>query len=277
MSLTVGSLFTGIGGFDLGLERAGMKIMWQSEIDKFACQVLKKHWVNVPNLGDITKIDWSKVEPVDVICGGYPCQPFSTAGKRKGKDDPRHLWRWFRDAISGIRPRYALLENVAGHLSMGGLEVIADLAEIGYDAQWRVVSAAGLGAPHRRNRLFIIAYPASKQSNGRQFAINKKEFKKERLQEQIRTVCADVSHTKSGVRGSEKSHDIFSGDWQTTEFRKSDCGIRSIGDWWQIEPSMGRVADGVSNRVDRLRGLGNAIVPQVSEYIGRLVVAHSQN
>ena len=159
MTLTVGSLFSGIGGLDLGLERAGMKVIWQSEIDPYCNKVLKKHWPKVTNHGNIKDINWGNVERPDVICGGYPCQPFSTAGKRRGTDDPRHLWPWVRDAISALRPSYAILENVRGHLSMGGLQVIGELAEIGYDAEWRVVSAAGMGAPHRRERIIIVAYP----------------------------------------------------------------------------------------------------------------------
>jgi DNA (cytosine-5)-methyltransferase 1 len=166
MTLTVGSLFSGIGGLDLGLERAGMKVIWQSEIDPYACKVLKKHWPEVPNHGDIKQIDWRAVEPVDVICGGYPCQPFSLAGQRKGTDDPRHLWPWVRTAISELRPRYAILENVRGHLTMGGTQVIGELAEIGYDAEWRVVSAAGWVRPIRRERIIIIvAYPTELHSN----------------------------------------------------------------------------------------------------------------
>lgn len=169
--MKVGSLFSGIGGLDLGLERAGMTVSWQSEIDPYACKVLAKHWPGVPNHGDIKRIDWGAVEPVDVICGGYPCQPFSTAGKRRGKDDPRHLWPWVRDAIGALRPNYAILENVRGHLSLGGLTVVGELAEIGYDAEWRVVSAAGMGAPHRRDRIIIVAYPNGCDApNGRQNA-----------------------------------------------------------------------------------------------------------
>jgi DNA (cytosine-5)-methyltransferase 1 len=159
MTLTVGSLFSGIGGFDLGLERAGMKVIWQSEIDTFASRVLKKHWPDVPNLGDITKVDWTKVERPDVICGGYPCQPFSTAGKRGGANDPRHLWPAMHNAICVLRPRYALMENVRGHLSLGFGRVLGDLAEIGYDAEWQVIPAAAVGAPHKRDRVFIVAYP----------------------------------------------------------------------------------------------------------------------
>ena len=167
--LAVGSLFSGIGGLDLGLERAGMKVIWQSEIDLYCNKVLKKHWPEVPNYGNIKEIDWQTIPRPDVICGGYPCQPFSTAGKRRGTDDPRHLWPWVRTAISELRPRYAILENVRGHISMGGLQVIGELAEVGYDAEWRVVSAAGMGASHRRDRIIIVAYPnGCNASNGGQ-------------------------------------------------------------------------------------------------------------
>ena len=158
-SLTVGSLFSGIGGIDLGLERAGHRVLWQSEIDKYACRVLKKHWPEIPNLGDVKKINWSEVPNVDIIAGGYPCQPFSTAGKRKGKEDPRHLWPYVLDAIRTIRPRYALMENVRGHLTLGFGDVLADLAGCGYSAEWQIISAASVGAPHRRDRLFFVAYP----------------------------------------------------------------------------------------------------------------------
>jgi hypothetical protein len=151
MTLTVGSLFSGIGGMDLGLERAGHTVIWQSEIDPYCNKVLKKHWPTVPNLGDITTIDWGKIERPDIICGGYPCQPFSTAGKRNGTADPRHLWPAMHNAICELRPRYALMENVRGHLSMGFGDVLADLAEIGYDAEWQVIPAAAeLTATGRR-------------------------------------------------------------------------------------------------------------------------------
>jgi DNA (cytosine-5)-methyltransferase 1 len=158
-SLTVGSLFSGIGGIDLGLERAGHRVLWQSEIDNYACRVLKKHWPEIPNLGDVKKINWSEVPNVDIIAGGYPCQPFSQAGKRKGKEDPRHLWPYVLDAIRTIRPRFALMENVRGHLTLGFGDVLADLAGCGYSAEWQIISAASVGAPHRRDRLFFVAYP----------------------------------------------------------------------------------------------------------------------
>ena len=242
MTLTVGSLFSGIGGFDLGLERAGMKVIWQSEIDTFASRVLKKHWPDVPNLGDITKVDWNKVERPDIICGGYPCQPFSTAGKRSGENDPRHLWPAMHNAIRVLRPRYALMENVRGHLSLGFSRVLGDLAEIGYDAEWQIISAAAVGAPHKRDRVFIVAYAASKYGNGR-----KNKF-----------VYSKQSETTSKFRNCNRPHLVINNDWL-------------------LEPNVGRVANGIPDRVDRLKGLGNAIVPQVAELVGALVVEHSQN
>ena len=345
MTLTVGSLFSGIGGFDLGLERAGMKIIWQSEIDEFASKILKKHWPDVPNLGDITKVDWSKVERPDVICGGYPCQPFSTAGKRGGATDPRHLWPAMFNAICLLRPQYAIMENVRGHLSMGFGDVLADLASIGFDAEWQVIPAASVGAPHKRDRVFIVAYPndagnrtpqcriddngsaqikkgsniaqfefgghganvantKSKQSNGRQPTNNNSQSRKKRVQQQTRTGNTNVADTygerlegqrpeQQATRVSGKSSEMADTDgeqlgqrrrtkdigsknrvWSNNGRRETTNGFRQ---WWEVEPDVGRVANGVSDRVDRLKGLGNAIVPQVAELVGALVVEHSQN
>jgi DNA (cytosine-5)-methyltransferase 1 len=362
MSLTVGSLFSGIGGLDLGLERAGMRVIWQSEIDPYACRVLAKHWPEVPNYGDIKQIDWATVERPDVICGGYPCQPFSTAGKRRGTDDPRHLWPWVRNAISVLRPRFAILENVRGHLSMGGTVVIGDLAEIGYDAEWRVVSAAGLGAPHRRDRIIIVAYPDDHGSftgtvaggietaNG--YAPERPDGSADVERRRRVLANANGSHAadggkradvprQSGSRGNDRSgsgsdtgqisvgssgqtasnvanthrvrtqipaegrqptepvpgghgtaggfaplanatgsngrqpesHGLRTKIWETTKSGEQGRGTGTCGSWWETEPDVGRVANGVPSRVDRLRGLGNAVVPQVAEHIGRLVMA----
>jgi DNA (cytosine-5)-methyltransferase 1 len=154
--MRVGSLFSGYGGLDMAV---GGELAWYSEIEPAACKVMEAHHPGVPNLGDITKIDWSQVEPVDVITGGYPCQPFSNAGMRKGKNDERHLWPFVRDAIGAIRPQRAVLENVRGHLTLGFADVLADLAHMGVSARWGIVRAADAGAPHGRARLFILAYP----------------------------------------------------------------------------------------------------------------------
>lgn len=274
MTLTVGSLFSGIGGIDLGLERAGMKVAWHSEINPFACQVLKKHWPDVPNLGDITQIDWEKVPYVDVIAGGYPCQPFSLAGDRAGENDPRHLWPYFRNAISVLRPRYALLENVRGHLSLGGTAVIADLAACGYDCEWRIISAASVGANHRRDRLIIVAYPNSKRPQGWDGTQGAGRQDSGRHTGQGST---PVAHTTRSDGAGKQPHCVFAPSRQTTEFGKRDSAGRAISDWWETEPNVGRVANGVPHRVDRLRGLGNAVVPQVAEIVGRLIVSHAND
>ena len=274
MTLTVGSLFSGIGGFDLGLERAGMKVIWQSEIDTFASRVLKKHWPDVPNLGDITKVDWSEVERPDVICGGYPCQPFSTAGKRGGADDPRHLWPAMHNAIRVLRPRYALMENVRGHLSLGFNRVLGDLAEIGYDAEWQVIPAAAVGAPHKRDRVFIVAYP-----NNAGMGTQRREVQRQKSSGQQKRQV--VARYVFGRRGAEMAN----ADGRRQQKCDAQIGVVSIlsksrernNEWWEVEPNVGRVANGVSDRVDRLKGLGNAIVPQVAEFVGALVVEHSQN
>ena len=145
----------------------GGDLAWYAEIEPAACQVLEAHYPNVPNLGDITEVGWSQVEPVDIITGGYPCQPFSHAGSRKGKDDERHLWPYVRDAIYALRPRYAILENVSGHLTLGLADVLSDLTEIGFNAEWGTYRASDIGAPHRRERVFIIAYASDLRRESR--------------------------------------------------------------------------------------------------------------
>jgi DNA (cytosine-5)-methyltransferase 1 len=312
MTLTVGSLFSGIGGFDLGLERAGMKVIWQSEIDPFACKVLKKHWPDVPNLGDINKIDWTNIERPDVICGGYPCQPFSTAGKRGGATDPRHLWPAMFNAICLLRPRYALMENVRGHLSMGFDQVLGDLASIGFDAEWQVIPAAAVGAPHKRDRVFIVAYPNNARVGTQRREVQRQKSSGEQKREVIaryvfsrrgaemadtdgrrqqkcdpqigvvsvvgegsqREFVADTDGEFVGQYGSSSDVANESQQWHDQRERQT---TNDFGQWWEVEPDVGRVANGVSDRVDRLRGLGNAIVPQVAELVGALVVEHSQN
>lgn len=162
--MKVGSLFSGYGGLDMAI---GGELVWYSEIEAAACKVLAAHHPGVPNLGDIKKVDWSTVKPVDVLTGGYPCQPFSNAGMRRGQEDERHLWPYVKDAISYLRPRYAVLENVQGHLTLGLADVLADLAEVGYSARWGLVRASDAGAPHPRARVFIVAYSSSDDRDGR--------------------------------------------------------------------------------------------------------------
>jgi len=282
MTLTVGSLFSGIGGFDLGLERAGMKVIWQSEIDQFACKVLKKHWPSVPNLGDITKIDWTKIERPDIVCGGYPCQPFSVAGRRGGENDPRHLWPAMHNAICQLRPKYAIMENVRGHLSLGFGRVLGDLAEIGYDTEWQVIPAAAVGAPHKRDRVFIVAYPNNTGSRTPKRRIDDNgsaQIKKGSNIAQSESGrhganVADTDGEQLGQRGRTKDIRSKNRVWSDNGRRETTDGFRQ---WWEVEPDVGRVANGIPDRVDRLKGLGNAIVPQVAELVGALVLEHSYN
>lgn len=285
--MKVGSLFTGIGGIDLGLQRAGMAIAWHAENDPYCCRVLRKNWPDVPNLGDVRNIDWENVPRVDVIAGGYPCQPFSVAGARRGTDDPRHLWPVMANAIRHLRPRFALLENVPGHLSMGFGDVLGDLAEIGYDAEWDCVPAAAVGAPHRRDRVFVIAYPnRNGEPAGAQHA------------EKTRIMATDPDGVRlrskpqraGSLTSSESEPDCANGDvadsarehgngrgirWPVPRpetFERTTGRGGSDRGGWAAEPDVRRVAYGVPNRVDRLRALGNAVVPQVAEHLGRIIM-----
>lgn len=164
---TIGSLFAGYGGLDLAVEAvAGARPAWFCEWDDAPSKILDNHWPNVPNFRDVTTVDWSEVPPVDIITGGYPCQPFSKAGARKGTNDERHLWPYVREAIRHLRPRFALLENVAGHRSLGFDRVLGDLAEDGADVRWTTLRASDVGAPHHRERLFILVIPADSDGVG---------------------------------------------------------------------------------------------------------------
>jgi DNA (cytosine-5)-methyltransferase 1 len=157
----IGSLCTGYGGLDLAVETFfNAEMVWCAENDKYASKVIEARF-NKPNLGDIKQIDWSSIEPIHILTAGYPCQPFSHAGHRKGENDERHIWPHILKAISILRPKFIILENVRGHLSLGFKEVLSDLAQNGYDAKWRIVRASDVGAPHQRARLFIIAYSNS--------------------------------------------------------------------------------------------------------------------
>ena len=310
MTLTVGSLFSGIGGLDLGLERAGMEVIWQSEIDPYGCRVLKKHWPEVVNHGNIKEIKWGDVVRPDIICGGYPCQPFSTAGKRNGTDDPRHLWPWVREAISELRPKYAILENVRGHVSLGLNVVLGEMASIGYDAEWQIVSAASVGAPHRRDRVIIVAYPNGRrqqecQSQSEQtpgvscgceqctntigeladstgigcLLRQSQVFTANRWLNALSLIgsgSADVANP-SQQHGNGESDNTRHSKRPETVSQSRDSGRAQRASNWQTEPDVGRVAHGVPSRVDRLRGLGNAVVPQVAELIGRMVIDYDTN
>jgi DNA (cytosine-5)-methyltransferase 1 len=269
--LTFGSLFAGIGGFDLGFERAGMECKWQVELDDHSTKVLEKHWPQVHRERDIRTVGKHNLETVDVICGGFPCQDISYAGLGAGLDGERS--GLFFEAIRVVRelqPRVVVLENVAALLTRGLDRVLGTLAEIGFDAEWHCIPAAYVGAPHIRDRVFVLAYAKSIGDT-------------QRGQSSSRAHDTRAGGSKRfNVDGSVcRERTMANTDSERLEKRQRENAIRAwaisrtepIGSvWWAIEPAMGRVADGVPNRVDRLKGLGNAVVPQVAEFIGRQIM-----
>ncbi|OZC80234.1 hypothetical protein CH274_13445 [Rhodococcus sp. 06-418-5] len=156
--MKTGSLFSGYDGLGLAVDELfpGNTREWFCEWDDAPSKILSHHWPTVPNLRDVTEVDWAAMPPVDILTGGYPCQPFSTAGQRKGADDERHLWPYVREAIRHLRPRFTLLENVAGHRTLGFDRVLGDLAEDGMHVRWTSIRASDIGAPHHRERVFIL-------------------------------------------------------------------------------------------------------------------------
>ena len=309
-------LFSGIGGFSLGLERAGMETVAFCEIDPFCQKVLRKHWPDVPVYDDVRTIDYDG--PVDVICGGFPCQPFSAAGKRRGTKDDRYLWPEMLRVAEKYKPTWFIGENVAGLTSMGvtdsvtkmeGRLIISDeriniyegvylrkeimllnriceeLEQIGFEVTPLIVPACAVDAPHRRDRVWIIANndvcgqqracagaeehdaplcgettanPDSKRGNGgaTQYGKNgRQEF------EGISDVANAVSERRCG--GNAEREDAENA-------RQSPRG--QITGFWDFEPAVGRVANGIPRRVDQLRALGNAVVPQIPEIIGKAIM-----
>lgn len=231
------SLFAGIGGLELGLELAGMTVVGQVEIDPFCRSVLAKHWPDVPRNDDVrTAVQWwqSEARPkVDVICGGFPCQPFSQAGLRRGPADERWGWPWMLECIRGIRPRYVLVENVSTLVqdSWAWGTILSDLHLLGFDAWWETLRASDFGAPHRRERVYLVAHP-------------------------------------QGCDGADTHQPAA--PWAQEHKPRGSRGRSGWGNWIP-EPALDRVAHGIPRRVvhDPLFALGNAVVPQVSEHIGR--------
>jgi len=237
--MTYGSLFSGIGGIDLGLDRAGMECKWQVEIDPFCRKVLAKHWPDVRRYEDVRTVGADNLEPVDLIAGGFPCQDVSQQGQRAGiREGTRSgLWFEYHRIVCELRPRFILVENVTGLLTDGMGRVLSDLAESGYDAEWTVLSASMFGAPHHRERVFLVAYPSSIG-----------------LHEDW-TLLADVQ-----AKERQKIRRVIAG------------ATVMVGGPWITEPPPIRMADGLSSGLDRLKSLGNAVVPQCAEYIGQLIM-----
>ncbi|MCK5333819.1 MAG: DNA (cytosine-5-)-methyltransferase [Candidatus Aenigmarchaeota archaeon] len=337
-SLTFGSLFSGIGGMDLGFERAGMKCLWQVEIDECANKILKKHWPNVKRYKDIRAI--RKIGYVDVIGGGFPCQDISNAGNREGITGKRSgLWKEFLRIIRMVRPKYVVVENVAALLNRGIDTVLADLSACGYNSEWDCLPAQAVGAPHRRDRVFIIAY-----ANDLRCVMRKSERQGVQREDETcnetytgnkdmahckneRGTCSDTERNKCRkpeAQIGERSSDISNSDkvW-VREHEFLQKGIISDSDskrtqipperkltaievtgrdgkkrtiisdtdyyyywkqrqksiqetnrrkYWATDAGILRVANGIPKRVERIKCLGNAIVPQVAEFIGEQVI-----
>lgn len=225
-------LFSGIGGFSIAAESVGFKTIGFSEIDPYASSGLQRHWPDIPNYGDVRNITRDTVKDVTLITGGFPCQPFSVAGKKLGDSDERHLWPELVRILSEIRPRYALFENVPGLLSISGGRVfngiLSDLCKIGYDCIWNLVPASAVGANHRRDRLWIVAHASG---------------------------CRLQGGLKSGSSGEPK---------QRREKRLEI--FPTVQEWEHLSSRyVSGKNDGIPNRTHRLRCLGNAIVPQVAQ------------
>jgi DNA (cytosine-5)-methyltransferase 1 len=314
--MNVLDLFSGIGGFSLGLQRAGMKTIGFCEIDKYCQKVLKKNFPDIPIYDDVCKLTGSDInEPVDLICGGFPCQPFSVAGKRLGAADDRHLWPEYLRLIQELRPTWVIGENVAGLINMGLDNVLSNLEGAGYSSRTFVIPAVAVDAKHRRDRIWVVAH--SMCSSG---GSEPREQQGERAEIIDRSCARDVAHTGFegvcqrgivndaceddrlprgirpdgvSVRGFEEGKDMAdsasirqSGPWQSEQWGSSTTHgegqaniLESIGVAceWGPEPAVGRVAHGIPHRMDRLKGLGNAVVPQIPEIIGNAIMEVSRS
>lgn len=263
--LTFGSLFAGIGGFDLGFERAGFKCKWQVEIDGYATRVLAKHWPGVDRFRDIRECGPGNLQYVNCIIGGFPCQDISYAGKGAGLAGERSgLFYEAMRIVGDLGPKYVVLENVAALLTRGIDQVLGTLASLGYDAEWHCIPAAAVGAPHRRDRVFVLGWDANCGEQSKKRVVSS-EYKSESSRDSQAIPNPNITRPQ-GMRT----------EWENTQ-REAASGFarpsHSSGNGqWEIEPAVGRVADGVSRRVDRLGCLGNAIVPQVAEYVANRVL-----
>jgi DNA (cytosine-5)-methyltransferase 1 len=314
--VNVGSLFAGIGGFDLGFERAGMQISWQVERDPYCQAVLARHFPKAARFEDVRGVGGGCLGAVDLICGGFPCQDLSSAGRGAGLDGARSgLWSEFARIVCELRPGYVVVENVPALLTGKGKRwdrapvgrVLGDLAEAGYDAEWAVLSAREFGAPHLRKRVWIVAYPArdaqagSAPSSGSERQRARPGGASRRAGD---AADADRDRRPQGVllgagseerpgpadafgRGSVAAVADAEGDSERSGLRSrraarkrgrrpADRGGSCAEGAWAVEPDVGRVADGVPDRVDRLAALGNALLPQIAEWIGRRILAHEQ-
>lgn len=296
----IGSLFSGIGGFELGLERAiPSKTIWQVEQDKFCQSILKKHWPEAKIYDDVRNITKDNVEPVDILCGGFPCQDISIAGKQGGLKGEKsglwwEMWRIISELSSGRKKPIVVLENVSNLLRLGGREVLGSLAQIGYDAEWTTIRASDFGAPHRRERWFCVAYPHrrtdGKRGEDKQSYTISERGKTSLHKENSRWKKSGGEKNIWNQRGDNTQNYASYSSFTYTQkqsinpkrmetkrrFKRGNSekiGIHT-GNYWEEntpESPLCNVDDGIPQRVARLKALGNAIVPQCSEWIGEQI------
>ena len=290
------------------------EMVWCAEIDKYASKLIEQRF-NKPNLGDIKTINWAEVEPIDLLTAGYPCQPFSHAGYRKGTEDERHLWPYIKEAISSLRPGIVVLENVRGHLSLGFDQVLADLTEIGYDAYWQVIRASDVGAPHQRARLFIIAYPVStglqgsrwqKTESGIKTVTNADSNAREESRRTNRGLSKQSSRLRDGQDERQTWHEYRSGSTTISDSPNKqlspDGKMSELGRRFNSRSQMclqeipNQLVDGKLNapfveymmgllpgwvtdldlsRAQQLKMLGNGVVPQQAYHALEILMRHA--
>ncbi len=305
-------LCSGIGGFALGFEMARLSVpVLFCDVEPWCRRILKKHWPKVPVAEDVKVLanDPTRFVPdCDILTAGYPCQPFSQAGKRQGEEDPRHIWPHIRKIIASKRPSWVVLENVYGHISLGLDSVLTDLESEGYTTRTFVVPAVAVGAPHKRNRVWIVGHTEDNGCNRgaeatrREGTANQQDESQLEIWGEFSRPSQDVADATSlGVQGlwsggEQESHsharqevpvrcgedvaDTISERTQGGSTWGQDAenawqSSRGAKQWdWHVEPDVGRVANGIPKRVDRLKGLGNAIVPQIAQQIGEAIKAY---
>ena len=276
--MVVGSLFSGIGGFDLGFQRAGMRTAWMVERNPYRRRVLAQHFPDAELLRDVRSVNYARLEAVDLICGGFPCTDLSLARNRAEGLKGRHsgLWREFARAIRSVRPRWVVVENVPPLLGRGLDAVLGDLASVGYDAEWDCIPAASIGAPHPRDRLWLVAYPGGErrqQDAGGPHAAQGVDAGGRAEEADLAggdgagSRARPVADTEGELRGAGSS----AGPSPRIRWgRLADSRIEGIP--WPPEPGVGRVAHGVPYRMDRVAALGDSLVPQIAEGIGRQII-----
>ena len=263
-------LFSGIGGFSLGLERSGgFETVAFCEIEDYPRKVLARHWPEVPCYEDVRQLNAEQLAAdgieVDAICGGFPCQDISLAGKQAGIEAERSgLWGEFARLIGELRPTVVFVENVSAILSNGMGRVLGDLSALGYDAEWEIIRASDIGAWHHRARMWLVAYPngpREPQSQGRLGYVRR----------WVSDSCQDAPSSDANGIDAQGKQSGFADEKKRPGQDARQAGLLRSSDrgQWSTEPNVGRVANGVPNRTHRLKGLGNAVVPQIPEILGK--------